>query len=128
MAVPWGPPLGKLLARVFADGAHHKLVDLLADSAYEWVKRQPLDDAAHRLRPRADAGRRSSSTRWSADRVYGEMVSFAWAVKTDVNHPMRLALDKFLVEFAEDMQTDPETMARAEQVKHQVLSTPRCST
>jgi uncharacterized membrane-anchored protein YjiN (DUF445 family) len=45
-----------------------------------------------------------------ADKVYGEILSFSWAVKTDINHPMRLALDTFLMEFAQDLQTDPDTM------------------
>jgi uncharacterized membrane-anchored protein YjiN (DUF445 family) len=116
----WGPPLGKLLGEVFADGAHHKLVDLMCDRAYEWVR----DNHTSMLRVVSD---RAPS--WSpkfvdemlADKVYGEVLSFAWAVKTDVNHPMRLALDKFLAEFAQDLQSDPETMARAEQVKTQML-------
>ncbi|HEX3650190.1 MAG TPA: DUF445 domain-containing protein, partial [Pseudonocardiaceae bacterium] len=59
-----------------------------------------------------------------ADRVYNEVLGFAWAVKTDVNHPMRLAIDTFLIEFSQDLQTDPDTMKRAEQVKHQVLEHP----
>jgi uncharacterized membrane-anchored protein YjiN (DUF445 family) len=59
-----------------------------------------------------------------ADKVYGEVLSFAWLVKTDPNHPMRLAIDKFLAEFASDMQTDPATMERAELVKQQVLDHP----
>ncbi|GAB2761382.1 DUF445 domain-containing protein [Amycolatopsis magusensis] len=117
---PWGPPLGRLLASVFADGAHHKLVDLLCDRGYEWVR----DNHTSMLRVVSD---RAPS--WSpkfvdemlADKVYGEVLSFAWAIKTDVNHPMRLALDKFLVEFAQDLQTDPKTMERAEQVKQQVI-------
>ncbi|SFQ41868.1 Uncharacterized membrane-anchored protein YjiN, DUF445 family [Amycolatopsis arida] len=120
---PWGPPLGKLLDQVFADGAHHKLVDLVCDRAYEWVR----DNHATVLRVVSD---RAPS--WSpkfvdemlADKVYGEVLAFAWAVKTDVNHPMRLALDKFLVEFAQDLQKDPDTMARAEQVKRQVVEHP----
>ncbi|MCU1684803.1 MAG: hypothetical protein JWQ81_5542 [Amycolatopsis sp.] len=117
---PWGPPLGKLLAEVFADGAHHKLVDLMCDRGYEWVR----DNHTAMLRVVSD---RAPS--WSpkfvdemlADKVYGEVLSFTWAVKTDVNHPMRLALDKFLGEFAQDLQTDPDTMQRAEQVKTQIL-------
>ena len=120
---PWGPPLGKLLQQVFADGAHYKLVDLMCDRAYEWVR----DNHATVLRVVSD---RAPS--WSpkfvdamlADKVYGEVLAFAWAVKTDVNHPMRLALDKFLGEFAQDLQNDPETMARAEQVKQQILDHP----
>ncbi|WP_410606055.1 DUF445 domain-containing protein [Amycolatopsis sp. lyj-90] len=117
---PWGPPLGKILEGVFADGAHHKLVDLMCDRAYEWVR----DNHTTMLRVVSD---RAPS--WSpkfvdemlADKVYGEVLSFVWAVKTDVNHPMRLAVDKFLGEFALDLQTNPEVMARAEQVKSQML-------
>jgi uncharacterized membrane-anchored protein YjiN (DUF445 family) len=117
---PWGPPLGKILAGVFADGAHHKLVDLMCDRGYEWVR----DNHTTMLRVVSDR-----APTWSpkfvdemlADKVYGEVLSFAWAVKTDVNHPMRLALDKFLGEFAVDLQTDPEVMARAEQVKGQIV-------
>ncbi|MET7991237.1 DUF445 family protein [Amycolatopsis sp. NPDC005232] len=117
---PWGPPLGKILAGVFEDGAHHKLVDLMCDRAYEWVR----DNHQAMLRVVSD---RAPS--WSpkfvdemlADKVYGEVLSFAWAVKTDVNHPMRLALDKFLGEFAQDLQNDPKTMERAEQIKGQIV-------
>jgi len=120
VAVPWGPPLGKLLAGVFSDGAHHKLVDLMCDRAYEWVK----DNHTSVLRVVSDR-----APNWSpkfvdsmvADKVYGEVLSFTWLVKTDPNHPMRLAIDKFLGEFAADLQTDPKLMERAEQVKQQVL-------
>ncbi|OLF04497.1 hypothetical protein BLA60_40650 [Actinophytocola xinjiangensis] len=123
VAVPWGPPLGKLLGGVFADGAHHKLVDLLCDRAYDWVK----DNHGTVLRVVSDR-----APNWSprfvdsmvADKVYGEVLSFAWLVKTDPNHPMRLAIDKFLGEFAADLQSDQATMERAEQVKHQVLAHP----
>ncbi|WP_083661467.1 DUF445 domain-containing protein [Actinophytocola xanthii] len=123
VAVPWGPPLGKLLAGVFADGSHHKLVDLVCDRAYDWVK------ANHSTVLRVVSDRAPS---WSprfvdslvADKVFGEVQSFAWMVKTDPNHPMRLAVDKFLAEFASDLQTDPTTMERAEQVKQQVLDHP----
>jgi uncharacterized membrane-anchored protein YjiN (DUF445 family) len=123
VAIPWGPPLGKLLAGVFADGTHHKLVDLMCDRAYEWVKNN------HGIVQRVVADR---SPTWApkfvdamvADKVYGEVLSFAWEVKTDVNHPMRQAIDKFLLEFASDLRTDPVTMERAEVVKHQVLEHP----
>ena len=120
---PWGPPLGKLLEQVFADGAHYKLVDLMCDRSYEWVR----DNHATVLRvvsERAPTWSPKFVDAMLADKVYGEVLSFAWAVKTDVNHPMRLALDKFLAEFAQDLQKDPETMARAEQVKQQLLDHP----
>jgi uncharacterized membrane-anchored protein YjiN (DUF445 family) len=120
---PWGPPLGKLLGEVLADGAHHKLVDLICDRAYDWVR----DNHATVLRVVAE---RSPS--WSprfvdelvADKVYTEVLGFAWAVKTDGEHPMRTAVDRFLAEFAHDLQHDPATMERAEQVKHRLLDHP----
>ncbi|WP_285501612.1 DUF445 domain-containing protein [Actinokineospora sp. NBRC 105648] len=120
VAVPWGPPLGKLLERVFADGSHHKLVDLMCDRAYEWVKGN-YDQVMGVVSNRAPSWSPKFFDSLVADKVYGEVLSFAWAVKTDVNHPMRLALDKFLGEFAGDLQRDPKVMERAEQVKQQVL-------
>jgi uncharacterized membrane-anchored protein YjiN (DUF445 family) len=123
VAKPWGPPLGQLLDRILADGAHHKLVDLVCDRAYEWVR----DNHTVVLRI---VGERAPS--WSprfidelvADKVYTEVLSFAWAVKTDPHHPMRKAVDTFLAEFAHDLRYDPDTITRAEVVKWQLLEHP----
>lgn len=120
---PWGPPLGQLLGRVLTDGSHHKLVDLICDRAYDWVR------ANHATVLRVVSERAPS---WSprfvdglvADRIYSEVLNFAWAVRTDPDHAMRKAVDHFLVEFAEDLRTDPATIERAEAVKNQVLSHP----
>ncbi|MDQ6738817.1 MAG: DUF445 domain-containing protein, partial [Actinomycetota bacterium] len=34
---PWGPPVGRMAERIFDDGHHHQLVDLLVDTASDWV-------------------------------------------------------------------------------------------
>lgn len=117
---PWGPPLGRILGKVFADGAHHNLVDLVTDRSYEWV-RDNHETMLRVVSERAPTWSPRFVDEMLADKVYGEVVAFAWAVKTDVNHPMRLALDKFLAEFATDLQSDPDTMERAEQIKQQVI-------
>ncbi|MGH3980502.1 MAG: DUF445 domain-containing protein [Pseudonocardiaceae bacterium] len=124
---PWGPPLGRLLGQVLADGAHHKLVDLICDRAYDWVR------ANHATVLRVVSTRAPA---WSprfvdgliADKVYAEVLNFAWAVRTDPDHAMRKAVDNFLVEFAADLQTDPRTIERAEAVKQQVLAHPDVQT
>jgi uncharacterized membrane-anchored protein YjiN (DUF445 family) len=59
-----------------------------------------------------------------ADRVFLEVQTFAWAVKTDPAHPLRLAVDRYLDEFAADLQRDPETIERAEKIKHQIVGHP----
>jgi uncharacterized membrane-anchored protein YjiN (DUF445 family) len=123
VAVPWGPPLGKLMAGVVEDGSHHKLVDLMCDRAYEWVK-ENHSTVLRVVSDRAPTWSPKFVDSMVADKVYGEVLTFAWNVKTDVNHPMRLAIDKFLAEFASDMQTDPATMARAEVVKQHVIEHP----
>jgi uncharacterized membrane-anchored protein YjiN (DUF445 family) len=120
VAVPWGPPIGKLMERVLADGTHRQLVDLLCDRAYDWVK-ENHDKFVSIISERAPSWSPKFVDSLVADRLYGEVMSFAWLLKTDPNHPMRQAIDRFLIEFATDMQHDPEMMAKAERVKHQVL-------
>jgi uncharacterized membrane-anchored protein YjiN (DUF445 family) len=123
MERPVGPPLGTVLDGVLADGAHHRLVDLVCDRAYDWV----TDNHEMVLRivhERAPAWSPRFVDDLIADRVFLEVQNFAWAVKTDPEHPLRKAIDKFLVEFANDLQTDPVTIERAERIKFQIVNHP----
>jgi uncharacterized membrane-anchored protein YjiN (DUF445 family) len=45
-------------------------------------------------------------------------------VHSDPEHAMRKAVDTFLLDFAQDLRTDPATIERAEAVKLQVLAHP----
>jgi uncharacterized membrane-anchored protein YjiN (DUF445 family) len=118
-----GPPLGKVLQGVLEDGAHHRLVDLVCDRAYDWVSANH-DTVLRIVRERAPVWSPRFVDDLIADRVFLEVQNFAWAVKTDPDHPMRKAVDRFLVEFAADLQNDPETIARAERIKHQIVGHP----
>jgi uncharacterized membrane-anchored protein YjiN (DUF445 family) len=119
----WGPPLGRVLAGVLADGTHHKMVDLVCDRAYDWVRgnhdlvMRVVSDHAPTWSPRF-------VDEMIADKVFSEVLAFAWAVKVDPDHPMRKAVDKFLIEFAQDLQTDPVTIERTELIKHQMVAHP----
>lgn len=120
---PWGPPLGRLLGQLLTDGAHHKLVELVVERAYEWVR----DNHGAVLRvvsQRLPVWSPRFVDELLADRVYGEVLSFAWAVHTEPDHPLRKALDTFLLEFADDLRTEPEVIERAEAIKLQVLAHP----
>ena len=120
---PIGPPLGTVLEGVLADGSHLRLVDLVCDRAYDWVT------ANHDMVLRVVHERAPS---WSprfvddliADRVYLEVQNFAWNVKTDPEHPLRKAIDRFLIDFAADLQRDPDTIERAERIKFQIIGHP----
>jgi uncharacterized membrane-anchored protein YjiN (DUF445 family) len=38
LAPPWGPPVGRVAQRIFEDGHHHALVDVLVDRTVDWVR------------------------------------------------------------------------------------------
>jgi uncharacterized membrane-anchored protein YjiN (DUF445 family) len=123
MEKPIGPPLGTVLQGVLADGSHHRLVDLVCDRAYDWVvaNQEMVLRIVHERAP-------SWSPRFIddlvADKLFMEVQAFAWAVKTDPEHPLRKAIDTFLVEFATDLQSDADTIERAEKIKQQIVAHP----
>ncbi|WP_298251901.1 DUF445 domain-containing protein [uncultured Arthrobacter sp.] len=121
---PWGPPIGSIAERIFAEGHHHALVDLLVDRAADWV------DGNYAVVTRVVAQR---SPTWVprlvdgvvGDRVHAELSKFIRAVQDDPRHDVRLAIDKYLRDLAQDLQHRPETIARAEEIKAQLLDDPR---
>ncbi len=123
LAQPWGPALGKLLGQVLADAAHSNLVDLVCDRAYDWV-RDNHESVARVVSEHSPSWSPRFVDDLLGDKVYSEVLSLAWEVKTDPDHPMRKAVDGFLSDFAEDLQHDPDTIARAEQFKRQILAHP----
>ncbi|HWH28982.1 MAG TPA: DUF445 domain-containing protein, partial [Mycobacteriales bacterium] len=120
---PVGPPVGAVLGRVLADGSHRRLVDLVCDRAYDWVvaNQEMVLTIVHE---RAPGWTPRFVDDLVADRVFTEVQNFAWEVKNDTEHPLRKAVDTFLVEFAADLQSDPVTIDRAERVKQQIVEHP----
>ncbi len=123
VAPPWGPPVGRRAERIVADGHHHKRVDLLVDRAADWV------DDNHETVSRLVSDR---SPTWVpqfvdglvGDKVYVEILKFTRAVQSDPNHQVRQQIDKYLNDLAQDLQHDPAMIARAEDIKAQVLGDP----
>ncbi|GAA4049806.1 DUF445 domain-containing protein [Arthrobacter methylotrophus] len=123
LAPPWGPPVGRMAERLFAEGHHHKLVDLLVDRAADWV------EANHSTVNRVVSDR---SPLWVpsfvddlvGDRVYNEIAKFVRAVQRDPDHQVRQSIDTYLGDLAQDLQHDPAMIARAEGIKTQILGDP----
>lgn len=123
LAPPWGPPVGRLAERIFAEGHHHTLVDLLVDRTVDWVAQN------HETVSRLVADR---SPQWVprivdglvGDKVYLEIVRFVRAVQADPQHQVRKSIDTYLSDLAQDLQHDPVMIARAEEIKAQVLGDP----
>lgn len=121
---PWGPPIGSIAERIFEEGHHHRLVDLLVDRAADWV------DDNYTVVTRVVAQR---SPTWVprlvdgvvGDRVHAELSKFVRAVQADQDHDVRRSIDTYLKELARDLQHKPETIAKAEEIKGQLLDDPR---
>ncbi len=115
-----GPPLGRIAAEVFERGDHRPLVDFIVDRCYEWI-RDNYTAVSRVVAQRAPSWSPKFLDAMVADRIYHEVEAFALAVKQDPDHQLRQALDRFLAEFAQDLQHDPDTIQRAENIKEQII-------
>lgn len=121
---PWGPPVGRMAERIFEDGHHHRLVDLLVDRAADWVG-DNYDSISHIVSDRSPSWVPGFVDGAVGYKVYNEMYRFVRAVQADPEHEVRQALDRYLKELAEDLQHDPKVIAQAESIKGQILDDPR---
>ncbi|WP_163168025.1 DUF445 domain-containing protein [Arthrobacter sp. Alg241-R88] len=120
---PWGPPVGRMAERIFHDGHHHKLVDLLVDRAADWVS-ENHETVSRLVSERSPTWVPQFVDGLVGDKVYIEFLKFVRAVQADQNHQVRQSIDKYLNDLAQDLQHDPVMIARAEDVKAQVLGDP----
>jgi uncharacterized membrane-anchored protein YjiN (DUF445 family) len=111
-ALPVGPTLGRLLAQVVEDKAHHRLVDLVATAVDDWLtgNREQVVDLVARQAP---AWSPEFVDRAVATRIYAELARVSGEVRADPEHPIRQQLDRLLARFAEDLRHDPATIERA---------------
>ncbi|WP_414645521.1 DUF445 domain-containing protein [Arthrobacter sp. LAR12-1-1.1] len=120
---PWGPPVGRLAERIFDDGHHHALVDVLVDRTVDWV-RDNQETVNRLVTDRSPTWVPSFVDGLVGDKVYVEILKFTRAVQSDPQHQVRLSIDKYLKDLAQDLQHDPVMIARAEGIKAQVLGDP----
>lgn len=115
------PIIGEFLADVIADGAHHGLVDLAATELYAWLRENP-DTVSRIVQGRAPWW----SPQWVNDtvtnRIHQELLGWVADVRDRPAHPARKSIDRWLARFADDLQHDAGTRARAEAVINRVLA------
>ncbi|HEY5858505.1 MAG TPA: DUF445 family protein [Aldersonia sp.] len=116
----WGPPIGKVLAELLAENRQLPLLDMLAERAHQWAlgSQETIDKIVLR-----------DSPQWSpkfvdmmlAEKIYRELVEFTWKVRSNPDHEVRKAANRFLVDFAEDLQHDEATIKKAERIKTEIM-------
>ncbi len=117
------PPLGRVLHGVVEDHNHTGLVDVLFRSIHEWLleHRDELVDIVASQGPVSQNG----PIRWVhelvAARMYTSAIAFVADVRHDPNHRTRQAIDDYLRNLAQQMQSDPRMIERVERWKLDLL-------
>ncbi|MDT5321597.1 MAG: hypothetical protein QOD88_4119 [Mycobacterium sp.] len=117
----WGPPVGRVLATLLAEHRQEALIQLLADRAFQWSLN--AGEIIQRVVER-------DSPNWSprfidhlvGDRIHRELMDFTDKVRRNPDHELRRSATRFLFDFADDLQHDDATIARAEAVKEQLMA------
>ncbi|MFH8500120.1 DUF445 domain-containing protein [Streptomyces coeruleorubidus] len=115
-----GPGIGKMLEKVVADGGHKRVVDLVVTRAHDWLVLH-RDEVMDAVEGGAPGWTPRFVDRKVGERVYKELLRFATEMRDMPAHPARGALDRFLTDFASDLQSDTDTRARIERLKGEVL-------
>jgi uncharacterized membrane-anchored protein YjiN (DUF445 family) len=117
----WGPPVGRVLGTLLAENRQEALIQLLADRAFQWSLNagEVIERVIERDSP-------TWSPRWVdhlvGDRIHRELMDFTDKVRRNPDHELRRSATRFLFEFADDLQHDEATIARAEKVKEQLMA------
>ncbi len=114
------PGIGKTLERIVADGGHRRVVDLVVVRAHDWLVLH-RDDVMVAVEGGAPGWTPRFVDRKVGERVYKELLRFVTEMRDMPSHPARGALDRFLTDFASDLQSDTDTRARVERLKGEVL-------
>ncbi|MGP3735606.1 DUF445 domain-containing protein [Streptomyces sp. GDS52] len=114
------PGMGKMLEKVVADGGHKKAVDVVVTRAHDWLVLHG-DYVMNAVHGGAPGWTPRFVDRKVGERVYKELLRFITEMRDMPTHPARGALDRFLADFASDLQSDTDTRARVERLKGEVL-------
>ncbi|WP_307663190.1 DUF445 domain-containing protein [Streptomyces sp. V1I1] len=115
------PGIGKTLDKVVADGAHHRAVDLICARAADWLVLHG-DSVMVAVEGGAPGWTPRFVDKKVGERVYKELLRFVTEMRDMPAHPARGAIDRFLTDFAADLQSDTDTRARVERMKSDLLS------
>jgi uncharacterized membrane-anchored protein YjiN (DUF445 family) len=114
------PGIGKMLEKVVADGGHRRVVDLICVRAHDWLVFHN-DQVMDAVQGGAPGWTPRFVDKRVGERVYKELLRFVTEMRDMPAHPARGALDRFLTDFANDLQSDTDTRARVENLKREVL-------
>ncbi|WP_127792091.1 DUF445 domain-containing protein [Agromyces sp. LHK192] len=120
----WGPAIGRVGERLVAADQQRAAVDAVLEKADAWLASHP-EAFGRMVSERLPRWVPGFVDRLVDDRAHREVLAFVRAVRADPRHPLRQAIDRWLVEFADSLQHDPATIAKVEAIKADLLASPR---
>ncbi|MCS3877152.1 DUF445 family protein [Gordonia amarae] len=117
----WAQPLGRVLEQLIAEDRLEPVFQLACDRAHDWalgsqglIDRIIDEDVGPSWKPKF-------VNSLLGDRIYRELVDFTYKVRADPGHQVRRSMHTFVRRFADDLQHDPEMIARFENIKNELL-------
>lgn len=116
----WGPPMGRVLEQLIAQGQTEPIVDELI----RWLdkKARTSEELITRI---LDERRPIWAPKFLNDivgeRVYRELVTWTGEVVENPEHEARQAVRRFIAQFAKDLQENPEVIEKVEDIKRDVM-------
>jgi uncharacterized membrane-anchored protein YjiN (DUF445 family) len=120
----WGPSIGRVGARLVEADQQRAAVDALLEKAEAWLEAHP-EAFGNMVSDRLPRWVPGFVDRLVDDKASREVLAFVRAVQADPRHPLREAIDRYLADLAEALQDDPQTIARVEALKSDLLASPR---
>lgn len=120
----WAPAIGRIGGQLVASDQQRPAIDALLIKAEEWLLQHPAAFGTA-VSARLPGWLPGFVDRFVDDKAYREVLALVRAVQGDSRHPLRLAIDSYLAELAESLQHDPAMIARVEQLKAELLDSPR---
>ncbi|MGC5247885.1 DUF445 domain-containing protein [Gordonia sp. DT219] len=117
----WAPPIGRILHQLIAEDRLEPVFQLLCDRAHDWALGS--GDLINRV-VEADVGpawKPKFVSNMVGDKIYRELIDFTYKVRSDPDHEMRRSMHRFVEQFADDLQNDPEMVARFENIKRELV-------
>ncbi|QKT06185.1 DUF445 family protein [Gordonia sp. X0973] len=116
----WSQPVGRILEQLVDEDRLEPVLQLGADRAHEWALGSLglIDRLIDRDGPQWMP---KFAQNFVGDKIYKELVEFTGKVAGDPDHELRRAVIGAITQFADDLQNDPETIAKFEALKTELV-------
>lgn len=120
----WGPPVGRALDELISEGRTEPIIDSVA----KWLHRKALGAEGFivsMIDERKPVWAPKFVNDLVGDKIYREIIGWTQSVAENPNHEARQAMRRFITKLAYDLQHEPGTIAKVEELKADILgSTP----